>query len=984
MLPRVLSTTMSSDRVTLDETLAVFDRLETPSEPVTATEVAERLECGRRTAYNKLDKLQAGGDIRSKKVGARSRVWWRPTEDANGADTDRGSSDRGSTGREVELLDRVLEISPVGIVVVESTGEITLANRRAEEILQLERSEITNRTYVQPEWNIYDEDGDPVSEADHPVTRALESGDPVFGFEHRIDLSDGTSRWLSSNSAPLENEAGEVERVVVGLEDITELKTQARHLQRQRDELEAELDEMFERIDDGFLALDNDFQFTYVNDRAEKLLDISESDVLGRDIRDAVYISEAAEAAYTEALETQEPVTFVDYYDPLDEWIENQVYPSETGLSLYFRDISEQKRREQQLERYETIVETVEDGVYALDADERFVMVNDAFCAMTGYDREELLGEHAAIVHSERINEQAAEMSESVTDDMGSVTLQLELQTKDGGTIPVESRFGPYRYGTDEVARTGVVRDITDRKQFEETLAALHESSRELLQLETADAVAESVLRTTTDVLGIPGAGIYLASENETDGGGTDEDATTLRPVAVSEYVEELFGDLPTFGPGDEAITWRAFADRETVTFDDVTETDLTYRDDTPLRSGIWIPLGDHGVLAVVSEEVDAFGPDEQKLADLLAATTEAALDRVQRERQRRQHARELEASEQRYRTLVEHFPNGAVSLFDRDLRYVVVGGQVFEDLGMDTDAIEGRTVGEQIPEEARDSLIPKYRAALDGETSSFELEYEDRVFQARVLPVRDAADEITAGMVMTQDITEQKQRQRELEERNERLDNFASMLAHELRNPVTIGQIYSRQLSAEKVSGEAAGETAGEATSEAVEYVAEAFDRIENIIDVMLLVTRGQKAVDERQSVRLGEVVEDAWADVDAPDATLAATIDAEVEADGSYVRHLFRNLFENAVEHGGRDVTVTVGELPGGFFVADDGRGIPTEERDTVFDSGYTSAASQGGMGLGLAFVRELAAVYDWTVSVTESEGGGARFEFTNVGLD
>ena len=214
------------------------------------------------------------------------------------------------------------------------------------------------------------------------------------------------------------------------------------------------------------------------------------------------------------------------------------------------------------------------------------------------------------------------------------------------------------------------------------------------------------------------------------------------------------------------------------------------------------------------------------------------------------------------------------------------------------------------------------------------------------------------------------RERKWELKERTERLDNFAGMLAHELRNPTMIGQIYSQQLP-------------DEADSEAVEYVTEAFDRIEDIIDVMLVLTRGREAVGEQTPVALGNAARDAWAGVDASDAAFDVEIDDTIEANETYVQNLFRNLLENAVEHGGEDVTVTVGELndSGGFYVADDGEGIPADQRDAIFDEGYTTAAGRGGTGLGLAFVRKLADVYGWDFAVTESSGGGARFEFRNV---
>jgi PAS domain S-box-containing protein len=129
------------------------------------------------------------------------------------------------------LIERVFEISPVGLVVVEQSGEILLANDRAEDLLGLQRDEITGRRYDQPEWDIFYEDGTPIPESDHPVTQVLESGEPVFGFEHWIELADGTERWLSSNAAPVLGDDGTVERVVVGLDDATRLKQREEQLE---------------------------------------------------------------------------------------------------------------------------------------------------------------------------------------------------------------------------------------------------------------------------------------------------------------------------------------------------------------------------------------------------------------------------------------------------------------------------------------------------------------------------------------------------------------------------------------------------------------------------------------------------------------------------------------------------------------------------------------------------------------------------------
>jgi len=335
----------------------------------------------------------------------------------------------------------------------------------------------------------------------------------------------------------------------------------------------------------------------------------------------------------------------------------------------------------------------------------------------------------------------------------------------------------------------------------------------------------------------------------------------------------------------------------------------------------------------------------------------------------RKERERALRQSEQRYRTLAEAFPNGIVTLFDENLEYTLVAGQAFDYLPVSPDDVTGKTPHDAWGGDVADDLESLCRGALDGEKRSVETAYADREWVVYAVPLTDETGRVFAGMTMAQNITERKENQRRLETQNERLESFASMLAHELRNPVNIGQIYSRQLPAD-------------ANAEAVDYVTEAFDRIENMIDVMLVLARGQRAVDKKTAIDLASVTREAWADIDARDATLDVELDhMTIEADETYLRHLFRNILENAVEHGGDDVTVTVGALPDGFYVADDGTGIPADERETIFDEGYTTASDGGGTGLGLAFVQKLADVYGWDYAVVDSVAGGARFEFTDV---
>jgi signal transduction histidine kinase len=102
-------------------------------------------------------------------------------------------------------------------------------------------------------------------------------------------------------------------------------------------------------------------------------------------------------------------------------------------------------------------------------------------------------------------------------------------------------------------------------------------------------------------------------------------------------------------------------------------------------------------------------------------------------------------------------------------------------------------------------------------------------------------------------------------------------------------------------------------------------------------------------------------------------------VQADRGRLKQLFENLFKNAVEHGGEDVTVTVGEIDNGFYIEDDGSGLPDNEGNQLFESGYST--TKDGNGLGLSIVKKIVDAHGWEIHVTDSSDGGARFEVTNV---
>ena len=221
-----------------------------------------------------------------------------------------------------------------------------------------------------------------------------------------------------------------------------------------------------------------------------------------------------------------------------------------------------------------------------------------------------------------------------------------------------------------------------------------------------------------------------------------------------------------------------------------------------------------------------------------------------------------------------------------------------------------------------------------------------------------------------------------EADRQRERLDRFVTGVSHDLRSPLNVAQ-GRLQMARDDPEGEH------------LDVAATAVDRtVELTADLLTLAKQGEKPR-ELESVGLRDTVEECWATVATGDATLVVESDRRVLADPSRLKQLLENLIGNSVEHGGDDVSVTVGavrpmytatragtSLPIGFYVADDGPGIPEAERDRVFEVGYTT--DRAGTGFGLNIVREVAAAHGWEVRVTESAAGGARFEVTGVTVD
>ncbi|MEF8841449.1 MAG: GAF domain-containing protein [Haloarculaceae archaeon] len=411
-------------------------------------------------------------------------------------------------------------------------------------------------------------------------------------------------------------------------------------------------------------------------------------------------------------------------------------------------------------------------------------------------------------------------------------------------------------------------------------------------------------------------------------------------------------------------------------------------------ESVVVLPLlrGDllHGVLAIYADHPDAFTDVERNVLAELAGTIGRALEAAHvRRRLRTRERDDADVTERHYRAIAESLPNGAVALFDTDLRYTVVGGAVFGGLDVSAPEIEGSSLHEAHSAAYREEYLHHYRAALEGEHRRFEFDYEDRTFRAHVTPVHDERGTVVAGLALTQDITEERARERALERQNERLEALAGVVSHDLRNPLNVASGHLEM-----------AREACECGTGYLDTVARAHDRMETLVEDLLALAREGRASADVEPVDLADAMAAAWRNVETPGVRPIVETDRVLRADGTRLQQLFENLVRNAVEHGARRtsargdvpagpvageepvetaVTFRLGDLEDGFYVEDDGPGIPSDRREAVLEPGHST--SDDGTGFGLNIVQRIAETHGWTLSVTEGDEGGARFEFTGV---
>ncbi|WP_415381561.1 GAF domain-containing protein [Halosimplex sp. TS25] len=675
------------------------------------------------------------------------------------------------------------------------------------------------------------------------------------------------------------------------------------------------------------------------------------------------------------------------------------------GISV---DVTERQERERELERTNALLSTLFDtlpvGVLAEDGSRNVLTANAQL-----FDLFDLSETPADVVgsDSERLAETIGESfadPEGFVDRVGELVANRErvrdepLSLRDGRTVsrsyrPIELADGD--------GHLWVYRDVTAQKTRERKLNRLQERTRALMHTRTKTETARVATDAADEVIDARLSSVHLV----------DDDGDHLTPVAVVDSVRDVFDEIPTY-PRDApegtraALVWDVFESGEPLRIDDVPGHD-SLTEDTPARSVILYPMDDHGVFIVSSDEPGAITETDETLVEILSTTLTTALDRVEQAGRRREREQRLERLQDVTLDLMQTegrqsiadlvveeaedilgFPLVMVRTYDADEGGLVpvassdLVDEVFD--GRPTFTSEGESFNWEAFETGESRAfddISKHEEAVDADTPLQSLlifpmgEFgtlsagstepatfdETDVFLGRIL-----ATAANAAFERADHEAELRHQRDELERKNERLEEFTSVVSHDLRNPLTV-------LNGALEMAEDTGER------EHFERCRRSVRRMEDLIEDLLTLSRQGETIAEPEPVDLGRIATESWANVESGDGELAIETDGAIVADGDRFPQLLENLFRNALEHGGDDVRITVGDLDDGFYVADDGPGISGDVRDRVFESGFST--SPENTGFGLAIVERIVEAHGWDVAVTESESGGARFEITGV---
>jgi PAS domain S-box-containing protein len=667
---------------------------------------------------------------------------------------------------------------------------------------------------------------------------------------------------------------------------------------------------------------------------------------------------------------SRDETTYDRYNERLDRWFQVRVYPDDGGTTILFEDVTQQKQREEELERYEHILENlpVAVGQNVDDDDEQFTYVNETMVEMFGGDsKSEVKSQAVRDIYADP--ERRNEIVERLKAEQRVEGAEARFETLTGEefwgalTATLEAGDGEREF-------VGILEDISERKERERRIRQLHEATRELLAAETPTDVAELTSRAAVDILGVDLNGVHLY----------DEAVGGLVPSAVSPAGQDVFGDAPVL---DEGLAWEAFTAGEASLHSDVGEAENVYNEETMVGSELYVPLAEHGVLILASTDTEAFDERDMTLAKLLGNNAGAVLGQIEREQRLRERERELERAE----TL---FQNAQDAFFLVDVDQTT-GAYTIERVNPAYESLTGLS--------SADITGKSMQAVFDpGDAATMRAHYDECVanrktveyveelsvpepesyWETRIAPVV-VDDEVVQIVGATRNITNRKAYEQQLEEQRDRLELLNQMVRHDIRNDLQVISSYAELLKGRVDDDQEYVDRILTNARTAVELTRTARD----LSGTMLQTDTSTEPVPLR-SVLLSQIDEIRTTYTDAV-VTVEDRIPSVAVVADDMLASVFRNIVKNAIQHNDKpipEVHISVAERGGRVrvTVVDNGPGVPDEQKGEIFGKGEKGLESEG-TGIGLYLVNTLVERYGGEIQVHDNEPEGT---IVTVALD
>jgi PAS domain S-box-containing protein len=268
---------------------------------------------------------------------------------------------------------------------------------------------------------------------------------------------------------------------------------------------------ILESINDGFIAVDKNWCYTYMNKKAGEMTHRDPHLIIGKNVWDEFpdAVGSATFKAFKKAMEEQKTVTNIDYYEPLNLWQENQIYPTPEGLSIFIRDISERKISEKKMveseQRFRLVVESAPNAMVLVNHEGKITLVNSQVERSFGYSRDELIGKNVEILIPGRFKEMHPHSRNMFFDSPKTRSMgagrELFAMRKDGSEFPVEIGLNPIESPEGLLVLASVI-DITERKRAEERFRLVVESAPNAMVLVNHEGIITLVNSQTEKLFG--------------------------------------------------------------------------------------------------------------------------------------------------------------------------------------------------------------------------------------------------------------------------------------------------------------------------------------------------------------------------------------------------------------------------------------------------------------------------------------------------